>query len=68
MTDNKPWYLSKTIWSAAIAVAASIAGLAGIDLTGAEQGTLVDSILQVVSAGGAVAAIVGRVAATKRLL
>jgi len=68
MTEKKPWYLSKTIWSAAIAVLASLAGLAGIDVTGPEQATLTDSILQIASAGGAVAAIAGRLAATKRLL
>lgn len=67
MPETKAWYMSRTIWSAAIAVIASLAGLAGIDLTGADQSALVDSILQVASAGGAVAAIAGRLAATKRL-
>ena len=68
MPENKPWYLSKTIWSAGIAVLASVASLAGLSVTGAEQSVLVDSILQIASAGGAVAAIAGRLAATKRLL
>ena len=67
MTDSKPWYLSRTIWSAALAVLASLAGLAGFDVTAAQQATLVNSVLQIVSAGGAVAAIAGRFAATQRL-
>ena len=68
MPEKKAWYLSKTIWSAAIAVFASLAGLAGVDITGAEQSAVVDAILQIVSAGGAVAAIAGRLVATKQLL
>ena len=68
MPEKKAWYLSRTVWSAAVAVLASLAGLAGVDVTGAEQSVLVNSILQIASAGGAVAAIAGRLAATKRLL
>lgn len=68
MTEMKPWYRSRTIWSAAVAVLASLAGLAGIDIGSGEEATLVDAILQIASAGGAVAAIVGRLAATKQLL
>ncbi len=37
MTDSKAWHLSPTIWSAALAVRASLAGLAGLDLTAPQQ-------------------------------
>lgn len=67
MTDSKPWYLSKTVWGAAVAVAASLAGLAGIDITGADQATIADSALQIASAAGALVAIFGRLAASHRL-
>ncbi|HET7411768.1 MAG TPA: hypothetical protein VFJ18_03815 [Pararhizobium sp.] len=67
MTDSKPWYLSKTLWGAAVAVAASLAGLAGIDITGADQTTIADSALQIASAAGALVAIFGRLAASHKL-
>ncbi len=67
MTETKPWYLSRTVWSAAIAVLASLAGLAGISVPGGDQSALVDTILQLAGAGGALAAIAGRLAATKKI-
>lgn len=67
MTETKPWYLSRTIWSAAVAVLASLAGLAGVNVTGTDQTALINAVLQIAGAGGAVAAILGRMAATTRL-
>lgn len=67
MTDNKPWYMSKTLWGAAVAMLSSLGGLAGLHLTGTDQTTLVDAAMQIVSAGGALLAIFGRLAADKKL-
>ncbi|TPW32767.1 hypothetical protein [Pararhizobium mangrovi] len=67
MSATKPWYLSRTLWGAAIAVAACLAGLAGIDVSAADQSTIVNQILQIAGAGGGLVAVVGRVAAKTEL-
>ena len=64
MIDEKPWYLSRTIWGSLVAVAAAVAGLAGIPLNGAEQAQIADAMVQIVGAVGALVAIYGRIAAT----
>jgi len=67
MTENKPWYFSRTIWAALITVAAAGAGLAGLTITDADQTLLTDSILQAIAAAGGVLAIIGRLAAKNRI-
>lgn len=67
MTDTKAWYLSKTVWGALVAVAASIAGLAGVHVDAAQQTTLVDAVFQVASAAGGIIALFGRIAASTKL-
>mgnify|MGYP006175045083 CR=1 FL=1 len=37
MLEMKPWYQSKTVWGALIAIAAPLLGRAGLELGGAEQ-------------------------------
>jgi len=64
MVDEKQWYLSKTIWGALIAVAASFAGIFGIQLDEVTQGDLSDAIIQLVAGIGALTAIYGRLSAT----
>ena len=64
MNDEKPWYLSRTIWGSLVAVAAAIGGMAGIPLDGAAQGEIADAMVQIVGAAGALVAIYGRIAAT----
>ena len=65
MVDEKKWYLSKTIWGALIAVAASIFGGLGYSIDPASQNELGDSIIQLIGALGAIAAIYGRLSATE---
>ncbi|PWJ85316.1 hypothetical protein C7441_103172 [Pseudaminobacter salicylatoxidans] len=67
MTENKPWYLSRTIWAALITVAAAGAGLAGLTISDTDQALLTDSILQAVAALGGIVAIIGRLAAKNRI-
>ncbi len=64
MIDEKPWYLSKTIWGSLIAVAAALAATAGITIDGQNQQVISDAILQVIAAAGALLSIYGRLTAT----
>ena len=64
MLDHKPWYTSKTIWGALVAIAATLASMMGFDLDTQAQGQLVDAALQLVTAAGALVAIFGRLVAT----
>lgn len=64
MIDEKPWYMSKTIWGSLIAVAAALAGTAGLTIDAQSQMAISDAILQVISAAGALIAIYGRLNAT----
>ena len=68
MDDNsKTWLQSKTIWGALIAIAASVAGLAGVEIEAGEQAEILDGIISLVAAGGGILAIIGRIAARSRL-
>jgi len=67
MEDTKPWYFSRTVWGALIAIAASIGSAFGIMLGVVEQATLTDAILQIVGAVGAVVALYGRLSARQVL-
>ena len=69
--ENKPWYLSKTIWGAVIGVAAGGLALAGHGLSSDAQTWLADEVVQVIEAGatvvGGLLAIYGRVRAETRI-
>lgn len=67
MNDQKPWYLSKTIWGALVSVTATVATMAGVPVDSGSQAVLTESILQTVSAVAAIVAIVGRVGASSRI-
>ena len=68
MDDNsKTWLQSKTIWGALIAIAASAANLAGVEIEAGEQADILDGIISLVAAGGGILAIIGRIAARSRL-
>lgn len=67
MNETKPWYLSRTVWGALIAIAASIGGAFGLMLGETDQSTLTDAILQAASAVGALIALFGRLSANQIL-
>jgi len=67
MNDTKPWYMSRTVWGALVAIAASIGGAFGLAITEADQTEIADSVLQVVGALGGVLALYGRLSAEKIL-
>ncbi|MCO5146997.1 MAG: hypothetical protein M9895_12560 [Aquamicrobium sp.] len=63
----KPWYLSRTIWASAIAVAATLASALGFPLESSDVAALPDAILQAVAAVAGVIAILGRLSASMRI-
>ncbi|KXF78272.1 hypothetical protein ATN84_00230 [Paramesorhizobium deserti] len=67
MNAVKPWYLSKTIWASAVTFAVSIAGLLGISTETIDQPSLVEIIMQFVTALSGLIAIVGRFNADSRI-
>ncbi len=67
MDDTKAWYSSRTVWGALIAILASLAHLAGVDVAATEEVEIVDLLIGIVTAGGALAALIGRIAARRRL-
>lgn len=64
MIDEKPWYLSKTIWGSLVAVGAALASTVGLSIDGESQLAISEAILQVVAAAGALFSIYGRLSAT----
>lgn len=67
MDDIKSWLSSKTVWGGVIALTATVAQFFGFTLTGADQSSLSDAIIQIAQAGGAILAIYGRVVASKKI-
>ena len=58
------WYESKTVWGALIAIAASVAGVPGLDLGTPSHETLTDMLIQTAGGIGGLIALFGRLTAT----
>lgn len=67
MDDIKQWYLSRTVWGALVAIAASLAHSAGLTLSAGDQSQIVDGVVSVSGAIGGLLAIYGRVSAKTRI-
>lgn len=67
MTDTKPWYLSRTIWAALVTILTAGLGLFGVSLADVDQNTLVEALLQSVTAVAGLVALVGRLSAKSRI-
>lgn len=67
MTHVKPWYASRTIWASIVAVLASAAGLAGIEVAQGDAAMLTEGIMNLIAAAGAIIAVIGRIAARSRI-
>lgn len=67
MNTIKPWYMSRTIWASLVAIAASIAGLFGFAVEGADTEALVETVMQAIVAVAALVAILGRLGARERI-
>lgn len=67
MKDTKPWYLSVTIIGSVVAVGATGLRMAGFDITVADQQVLTDTALNIAAIVGSLAAVYGRVKATRKV-
>lgn len=65
--NSKAWYQSKTIWGAILTLLAPVASFLHVEVSGEDQATAVDLILQIVAGIGGIIAIVGRYAAKQRI-
>jgi hypothetical protein len=68
MNDVKAWYKSRTVWGALIAIFASLAQAAGVEVTTGEAGELADLIVAAVGATGGLVALIGRISARRRVI
>jgi len=67
MEEGKKWFESRTVWAGIVVLFATAAGAFGFELDVAAQGEITEYIMAVVTAVGALVAIVGRVKATKTI-
>lgn len=67
MNDIKPWYQSKAIWGALIAVGSSVVNASGVDLGVDDQGQLADAAVTLAGTIGGLVALYGRVSAKNRI-
>lgn len=65
MLEMKPWYQSKTVWGALIAIAAPLLGRAGLELGGTEQAEIAEALTTLAGTIGGLLALYGRLTATK---
>ncbi|MBB4954472.1 hypothetical protein H4S14_002949 [Agrobacterium vitis] len=68
MMESKPWYVSKTVWGAVVAIVASILNLGGFELGVPEQGQLIDGLVAIAGSIGGIVAIYGRVVASHSIV
>lgn len=67
MEGSKAWYFSRTVWASIVTVAAAIAGMAGTSIGVSDQALMTETVLQLVTAGAGMIAIVGRLRASARI-
>ncbi len=64
MTNEKPWFLSKTVWASIVTILLSCSSFFHISTDGIDQESLTDTIMQFVTAISGIVALFGRVSAT----
>ena len=67
MNDVKAWYRSRTVWGALIAILASLAHAAGVEVTTGEESELADLLVAAVGTLGGLVALYGRILARRRV-
>ncbi len=65
--DVKAWYQSRTVWGALIAIAASLANAAGVEVTSGDGAELADLIVAATGTAGGLVALLGRISARRRV-
>ncbi|PSH57630.1 hypothetical protein [Phyllobacterium sophorae] len=63
MTDEKAWFLSKTIWASIVTIALSCSSFFNISLEHVDQAPLIDTIIQFLTALSGIIALFGRISA-----
>lgn len=63
MTDQKKWWMSKTVWGVIVMLISSALATTGIPLTPEIQGTIVELIMQGITVAGGALAVYGRITA-----
>ena len=64
MSNEKPWYLSKTVWASIVTIVLSCSSFFHISTDGIDQGSLTDTMIEFVTALSGIVALFGRVSAT----
>ena len=67
MIEDKPWYLSRTVWAGLVALFLSLAEAFGLVSETVDQGALTDILLQLATAIAGLIAVFGRIGATSRI-
>lgn len=67
MNDTKPWYLSRTVWASVVGILLSLAGLVGVSVEMVNPEGLTDALLQAAAAIAGIVAVIGRLAATRKI-
>lgn len=67
MLNTKPWWQSKTVWAAIIAMLAGALSLTGLDLDATLQDELASLITSAMEIGAGALALVGRIQAQSQL-
>ncbi|AOF91685.1 hypothetical protein [Sinorhizobium sp. RAC02] len=65
--DLKAWYQSRTVWGALIAILASLANAAGVEVTAGVEGELADLIVAAAGTIGGMLVLYGRISARRRV-
>lgn len=63
--ETKPWYTSRTVWGALIAITASLANAAGIEVSAGDEGELADLLVSAAGVIGGLIAVYGRISARR---
>ena len=67
MNDIKPWYQSKTVWGALVAILAGVLQAGGIDIDADGQAQLADSLVALSGIVGGLLALYGRLSADTKV-
>ncbi|GMB81762.1 hypothetical protein NN6n1_25450 [Shinella zoogloeoides] len=67
MNDVKAWYRSRTVWGALVAILASLAHGAGVEVTAGDEAELADLLVAAVGVVGGLVALIGRISASRRV-
>lgn len=67
MNETKAWYLSRTVWASLVGILMSLGALLGYGVEQLDGEGLIDGLLQAATAIAGVIALLGRLAATRRI-